>query len=224
MRGGHWTHRLDAKGPHRSMKVRWCDRLRQPTGRRERILKRSTSALLLEQSLASTNVSQKQRRTVGERRVMERDNIRTVEYSLLCRLFRKRVRKDFEDYYRQRGVKVAERKQSLMKRRRELLYVRTTVAAIKSKDKCRSGTLLLLLKACCLNSMDSNRYGINMEKILHGSVPVTCRRSRTSNPCCLGNKLSLCWSEQSLPNEGWKSTWRKQHQHQARFDQPVDTI
>lgn len=58
-----------------------------------------------------------------QKKIMKRDNVRTVEHSLLCRPIRKRLKENLEDYNQRWWVTAAEAKQSLTKYSKSCYYI-----------------------------------------------------------------------------------------------------
>lgn len=64
-------------------------------------------------------VSEVMRQLLERKKAIKKD-IKSIEYSLLCRLIRSKLKEDLEDHNSRKRVAVAERKASLKKCRRKL--------------------------------------------------------------------------------------------------------
>lgn len=79
-----------------------------------------------------SRISEATKKLLERRRIMKRDNNRSEEYSFVCRLIRRKLKENLEDYKHRRLVKTAGRKQSLRICRREH---QPTMAPLKRKDR-----------------------------------------------------------------------------------------
>ena len=80
-----------------------------------------------------SRISESTNELLEKRKEMKRDKNRNVEYSLLCRLIRKKLKEDLENFKRQKELKAIQRKRSLKRCRREMLLYQQTAAALKNE-------------------------------------------------------------------------------------------
>lgn len=104
----------------------------------EKILQCAKKAQCQRPRQLDSRISEATRELLAKRRDMKRDKTTNVEYSLLCKLIRRKLKEDLEDYNRRRKLAAVERKQSLKKCRRELLLYHPTMTALKWSSDSRT--------------------------------------------------------------------------------------
>lgn len=113
-----------------------------------------------------SRVSEAVKKLLEARRIMKRDDIKNVEYLLLCTLIRRKLKEDFEKLQMSMLVMATERKQNLKKSRRCVALPSNNEGAEERGWK---------------SSQRPDRNGKSLLEILHESVRARYRHSRTSN-------------------------------------------
>ena len=85
-------------------------------------------------SRRKSRLSDETRQLMQKRKEMKRDGRNTVEYSLLCKLIRRKVIDDIHAYKQQRILKAAKERKSIKKCRRNLMLYRHKLSALRDED------------------------------------------------------------------------------------------
>ncbi|KAG6934022.1 hypothetical protein G0U57_017964, partial [Chelydra serpentina] len=83
---------------------------------------------------AKGRISNEMKSLLEKRRNMKRSSDNNLEYSILCKLIRRKLKDDFKNSWKEKLLKTAESRNSLRTCKQELTQYRLSVTALKNKD------------------------------------------------------------------------------------------
>ena len=126
--------------------------------------------------VTNSRVSDTTKELLEKRRTLKREGNLKIEYSVLCKLIRRKLKEDHESYRCRKMIEAVKRKKSLKKCKRELLMFKPSLAGLKDEKGRRTEDRTEMEEIC--RKFYTNLFASKMEV----KAPTNCQRQHRAPP------------------------------------------